>query len=248
VRPEQLLRSLNPEFWNPTLEKEFSQIAIQAYPYEACAFVIKNKLVPVANVSKNPREQFELSTEDSLLQINAQGFVHSHPDGPFCPSGIDMLSQKSANIPYGIMTTSKDSSSTTLWVSDKNLDSPLEERPFIHGVFDCYSLIRAYYYQSRKIKLMDFPRDNEWWNITGEGKQELYLNNFEKAGFKRLSSEEQMQEGDVILMDIQSGVVSHAAIYLGNGLLLHHLRDRISRKDQAAQWKKFFHTTVRYNE
>jgi cell wall-associated NlpC family hydrolase len=48
-------------------------------------------------------------------------------------------------------------------------------------------------------------------------------------------------------MNIQTDVVSHAAIYLGNGLILHHLRSRISKKDHATSWKKFFNTVVRYN-
>jgi proteasome lid subunit RPN8/RPN11 len=243
VRPDQFYLKTVPEFWTEELEKEFATIAMEAYPYEACAFIIQNKLVPVKNISSDPHEQFELSTEDSQLAIKAQGFIHSHPDGPMYPSALDMLSQKSCNIPFGILTCTTDSHSNALWLHDGLLSVQLEERPFVHGIYDCYSLIRAYYWQSRNIKLMDFPRDNEWW----EHKENLYLDNFEKAGFRPLTSEEEMKEGDIILMNIQTDVVSHAAIYLGNGLILHHLRSRISKKDHATSWKKFFHTVVRYN-
>jgi cell wall-associated NlpC family hydrolase len=247
VRPDQFYKVTSPEFWTLNLEQEFARIAIERYPEEACAFIINGKLVPIENISNNPTEEFEVSSEDSLLSMNAQGFIHSHPDGPHYPSASDMLSQKSVAIPFGIMTSGSDSASHTLWMHDRNLEITLENRPFIHGISDCYSLIRAYYYQSRQIKLLDFPRDYNWW----EGQKDkpalnLYLDNFEKAGFRPLKGDEEIQEGDVILMNIQTKVVSHAAVYLGNGLILHHLRDRISKKDHAASWKKFFHTVVRY--
>jgi cell wall-associated NlpC family hydrolase len=159
-----------------------------------------------------------------------------------------MKSQKSANIPFGIVTCTVDSTSSPLWVSEKNLDAALEGRPFIHGVFDCYSLVRAYYWQTRKIKLKDYPRDYEWWTAEEDKPIEnLYIENMEEVGGRVLSKDEEMQEGDVILMDIQTGVASHAAIYLGNGLILHHLRGKISKKDNAHSWKKFYHTIVRYN-
>lgn len=247
VRPEQFYRSTNPSFWNYELEKEFAMIAMAAYPFEACAYVIDQKLVPVENISKNPREEFELSTADSLLYTKAKGFIHSHPDGPFHPSATDMRSQKATKIPFGLMTVTKDSASVTIWMHDKNLSLPLEDRPFIHGISDCYSAVRSHKFQTSGIVLPDFPRDYEWWEATAERPADnLYLENFGKAGYSIISSNEEMIESDVILMNIQTNIVSHAAVYLGNNLIYHHLRDRISRKDHATTWKKFFHTVVRY--
>lgn len=218
------------------------------YPNEACAFIINGKLVPVKNISPKPHEEFQLSTEDSLLYIKAQGFIHSHPDGPYHPSAADMTSQKSCGIPFGIITCGVDSTSSSIWITDDTLSLILENRPFVHGISDCYSLIRAYYWQSRHIKLQDFPRDMDWWEPNAsQPAQNLYLDNFEKAGFIEINSMDEMQEGDVILMTINTVIPSHAAIYIGEGLILHHLRDRISRKDHAAVWKKFFHTILRYN-
>ena len=247
VRPDQFYRSTSPKFWTLELEQAFAEIAMEAYPNEACAFIIGGKLVPVENISVNPTEQFELSTEDSKKVIKAQGFIHSHPDGPYHPSSADMISQKSSNIPYGILTATSDSASNAIWFGDQNLESQLEARPFVHGIFDCYSLIRAWYWQAKRIVLPDFPRDMNWWEKNSEGKTEdLYLKNFEKAGFRPLKPDEEMIEGDVILMDIQTGIVSHAAVYIGNNLLLHHLRGKISKKDHATSWKKFYHSVVRY--
>jgi cell wall-associated NlpC family hydrolase len=248
VRPEQFYHSTRPDFWNSTLQNEFEKIAIAGYPNEVCAYVVDNQLVPVENISPTPTDNFALSNEDTLLQLKAQGFVHSHPNGPFYPSAADMISQKATKLPFGIVTTSADSCSKTIWVDDATLDIPIESRPFVHGIFDCYSLIRAYYKQTRQVVLPDFPRDYAWWEGSSSSVPlNLYMDNFEKANFSKIPSGDPMREGDVILMSIQTKVVSHAAVYLGNGLLLHHLRDRIARKDQATSWKKFYHTVVRFN-
>lgn len=218
-----------------------------AFPNEACAFVIDGSLVPVTNISTNPTEQFELSTADSLLYVKAQGFIHSHPNGPLYPSAMDMRTQISMKIPLGIMSTTVDSASVAVWVHDQNLSIPLEDRIFIHGVTDCYSLIRSDKFQRDGIVIPDFARDYEWWEPEeNKPAENLYLDNFAKAGYSNVPQTEDMIVGDVIFMTIQTKVVSHAAIYLGNNLLLHHLRGRISRKDHATTWKKFFHSVVRY--
>lgn len=39
-------------------------------------------------------------------------------------------------------------------------------------------------------------------------------------------------------MAINSEEINHAAIYIGNGLLLQHLTNRLSRRDPAALWMK----------
>lgn len=253
MRPDQFFNKLTPKWWTQEHEDAFALIAMEAYPNEACAFVIDGKLVPVENVSQNPTEEFELSTEDSKKVIKASLFIHSHPDGPHYPSEADMISQMSTAIPYGIITCTTDSTSKPLWVYDKSLEVDIEGRPFVHGIYDCYSLIRAYYKQSKGVILPDFARDMNWWDasksLSGEiiPPKNLYLDNFEKANFTKLKEDEILEPGDVILMNIGTkDAVCHAAVYIGDGLILHHLRDRIARKDHAASWKKFYHTIVRY--
>jgi proteasome lid subunit RPN8/RPN11 len=195
VRPDQFYLRTVPEFFTPALESEFATIAMEHYPNEACAFIINGKLVPVDNVSKNPTEEFELSVDSCNLIIKAQGFIHSHPDGPIIPSELDMITQKSCCIPFGLMTCTSDSASNSIWLHDGTLAIQLEERPFLHGIFDCYSLIRAYYWQSRTIKLPDFPREMDWWEAKDKNKRDdLYLDNFEKANFKEISSLEEMKK------------------------------------------------------
>lgn len=76
-----------------------------------------------------------------------------------------------------------------------------------------------------------------WINFTGglqwnDGVSNLYTEGFPEAGFVAVGTDAELQTGDVILMQIRSknGVPNHAAIYLGDGLILHHLHGRLSSR------------------
>lgn len=247
MRPEQWLDSLRPDFFTDELEAEFAEYAMSQYPNEACAFILDGVLVPVPNVSANPTEEFELAYEDALIMPEAQGFMHSHPDGDLWPSALDMQTQITWAKPFAIVTTTEDSCSKSLWWGDHTLSLPLDKRPFIHGVLDCYALIRAEKFQRDGIILPDYPRNFEWWERSlGDKVENLYEDNFRDAKYEQVDSNEALQEGDIIFMKIHTDVVSHAAIYTQNGLILHHLRDRFSREEHASTWKKFIEKVVRY--
>jgi len=109
-------------------------------------------------------------------------------------------------------------------------------------VLDCYSLIRDWYAQERGIDLPDFTRFDEWWK-RGEN---LYLDNFAGAGFHVVEPAD-MNLGDVLLMQVASPVPNHAAIYLGDGLILHHLQGRLSSRDvYGGYWQKITTHTLRH--
>jgi cell wall-associated NlpC family hydrolase len=101
-------------------------------------------------------------------------------------------------------------------------DFSYEGRPFIHGMFDCYTLVRDYYKRKFNIFLpTNIQRDWEWWN-KGEN---LYLENAKNCLFEEV---EDIKKHDVLLMKINSPVPNHAAIYLGEGKILHHMAGRFS--------------------
>jgi cell wall-associated NlpC family hydrolase len=116
--------------------------------------------------------------------------------------------------------------------------APLLGRMWCHGVLDCYSLIRDWYRLERGIVLPDFTRSDEWWLKN----QNLYVDNFRAAGFTRIVDEDALQPGDVLLMQIMAPVPNHGAVYLGDGIILHHLHGRLScREVWGGYYKK--HTT-----
>ena len=97
-----------------------------------------------------------------------------------------------------------------------------EGRPFIHGIFDCYTLVRDYYKRNFNIFLpTNIQRDWEWWN-KGEN---LYLENAKDCSFEEA---EDIKKHDVLLMKVNSPVPNHAAIYIGEGKILHHMAGRFS--------------------
>jgi cell wall-associated NlpC family hydrolase len=112
------------------------------------------------------------------------------------------------------------------YIEPSGYQAPLVGRQWSHGVLDCYAIIRDWYKLERNIELLDFERRDEWWKI-GEN---LYLDNFEKAGFRKTTLDK-LQKGDVILMTINSPVPNHGAVYLGDNMILHHVHGRLSTRD-----------------
>ncbi len=231
-----------PSLWTEELELEFSRYAQSQYPNEAVALVVENELVFATNISTNPTESFEIDVLDEY-EGRIQGIIHSHPNGDIKPSKQDYQTYLLLGVPSGIVTCTSDSCSQSYWLTESLLDKPLEGRPFIHAYYDCYSLIRAYFKQIRGIILKDYPRDDEWW-VNGE---DMYDQFFRDAGFEIISSNEQLQPGDIVFMSIHSNVVNHAAIFLTDDTILHHLYGRLSRVDKLSAWGKMIDKVVRYN-
>ena len=120
--------------------------------------------------------------------------------------------------------------------------APLVGRQWSHGVLDCYALVRDWFHQERGITLPDFDRFDEWWK---RGKN-LYVENFANAGFTDINFKD-LQEGDCFLMQVASPVPNHAAVYLGDGLILHHLQGRLSSRDvYGGYWQKITTHILRY--
>jgi hypothetical protein len=101
-------------------------------------------------------------------------------------------------------------------------DAKYEGRPFLHGLFDCYTLIRDYYKKEFNIFLpTNIQRNWEWWS-QGEN---LYVENAKYFSFEEVSD---IKKHDVLIMKIGSPVPNHGAIYLGNNKILHHIAGRFS--------------------
>jgi hypothetical protein len=97
-----------------------------------------------------------------------------------------------------------------------------EGRPFLHGIFDCYTLIRDYYKREFNIFLpTNMQRNWDWWSH-GEN---LYVDNAKYHGFEEVAD---IKKHDVLVMKIGSPVPNHGAIYLGNNKILHHAAGRFS--------------------
>lgn len=220
--------------------------AAQEYPRECCGVVVvkrgRAEYVPCRNVGEIA-DGFVIHPED-YASAEESGVVvavaHSHPDVLPKPSDADLVGCEASGLPWIIVSYPV---KLVELIEPSGYVQPLLGRKFVHGIFDCYSLIRDYYKQERGIELMDFERRNEWW-LHGDN---LYMENFKRAGFEELRHDQQIEEGDGILMQLGSPVINHAAIYIGDNKIIHHLFGRLSSRDvYGGYWQKATVKVVRY--
>ncbi|HAY0143131.1 TPA: phage minor tail protein L [Escherichia coli] len=117
----------------------------------------------------------------------------------------------------------------------------LTGRRFEHGVTDCYTLFRDAYHLAG-IEMPDFHREDDWW-CNG---QNLYLDNLEATGLYQVPLSA-AQPGDVLLCCFGSSVPNHAAIYCGDGELLHHIPEQLSKRERYTdKWQRRTHSLWRH--
>lgn len=209
--------------------------AQQEHPREACGLVVvrsgREFYHACRNISEKP-DTFVMDPADyelAMMRGEVTAIVHSHPYASPEPSQADMAACERSGVPWHIVSVPG-----FQWASltPSGWTAPLIGREFHHGVLDCYTLVKDWYALNRGVALIDRDRQDEWW-LKG---QNLYLEGYESAGFRRvpLSDDKHPDElaaGDILLMQVCSPVPNHAAIWLGDGTILHHLAERLSSRD-----------------
>jgi proteasome lid subunit RPN8/RPN11 len=241
--------------------------AEEVFPEECLGVIVRGEYVRLENVSPEPEKSFEMKEEDELRYVfpeddkdRCDALVHSHPDGPLYPSYADMKAQIAGNLPFVMIGHSEETGWQYWEIGDHILDEPLEEREFRHGVMDCYDDVRAWFWQESggKILLPPFARRDKWWLADDEGHNpdNLYADHFIECGFRQLSEEEthDLRRGDCFLYKLNPAtaetpahmIETHGGVYLGDGLIFHHLPGRLSTKDNAEQWGRKASRWLRY--
>lgn len=241
--------------------------ALEAYPRECCGLLVadqdKGKYIPCENSAENDND-FRISGEEysrceDMGQILA--VIHSHVNTSARPSQSDLVSCEAQDLPWHIVSVYKDAGEEPRigeWYSfePSNYEAPLVGRTFHHGDLDCYGLVRDFYHREMGIDIPDFERPDFWWEKEDGG--ELYLDQFEKAGFRVVTGD--LQLGDGILMQYRSDRTNHAGVYLGEttlasqpdlppvpSALLHHAMPRLSeRVPYMGYWKNITRLVVRH--
>lgn len=229
----------------PFAVNDFAVVAMREHakvewPKESCGVLKGGVYIPCENLHQMPKEAFRI---DPRVSTGADAIIHSHcmPFYHSEPSEHDMRVQQTSRIPWGIIHCSSAWASKPMWFGDFRLLDPLVGRQFVSGVYDCYSLIRAYYWQTRQVVLREYPRDRKTVRD-----RNLYEREFQNAGFVRVD-EGGLQEGDGLLMMMISGAVHHAGIYIGNNQILHHLWDNPSKVSPYYLYKDYVRFQVRFN-
>lgn len=231
----------------------FRAHGVEQYPREACGLfaIIKGKerYLPCRNMAETAMEHFILNPEDyakaeELGDIIAVG--HSHPNVSAQPSEADRVSCENSGLPWLIVSVGKNYDGAVEAMEIREIEpcgfkAPLVGRQFVHGVTDCYTLVQDWYERERNMRLPHFDRRDDWW-LKGE---DLYMANYAACGFKPITGP--MEVGDIILMQIRASVPNHAAIYLGDGFILHHFHGRMSSRDvYDGYWQENTRVVIRY--
>lgn len=159
--------------------------------------------------------------------------VHSHPNASANPSMADRAGCERSGLPWLVVGWP---SGVIRQLQPEGWQAPYEGRTFHHGVMDCYTLIQDWYRREPDLgfELPEIEREDEWWKPRADPAgnvlpaQDLYMQHFGEAGFVRVYG--QPQRHDVILMQVKSARANHGAVYLGDGVMLHHLVSRLSER------------------
>lgn len=226
-------------------QKPFSKAVLRAsqkhaesvYPHESVGIVVDRQYVPLENNHADPVNHFSIHP-DILVEYadRIQAVIHSHPleNHPAYPSRADQITQAEWQIPFGIQLINKEGAGNIIWYGDQLKTPELEGRPYIFGVYDCYSIWRDYYRIHLGIELPNIHR-NENFYLQGEN---LYMDNAKDFGFYQVDVAD-MQPNDIVLVRIRSAdIPNHGILYLGGDRGLHHMPYRASAMESISRYIK----------
>jgi len=213
-----------------SLQQQILDHAKEQDPKECCGLIAvvkgRRRYFPCKNLADTPDEHFVLDPVD-FAAVEDQGeivaVVHSHPISAPIPSQADRVACERSGLPWYIVNPKAE---TFGYCEPVGYKAPIVGREFVFGILDCYTLCQDWYAENMALNLGDYERRDKFW----ERGENLYLDNFSKEGFRRVSFEN-LRFGDAILMQLQSPLPNHAAIYVGDQQIIHHVQGRLSSRD-----------------
>lgn len=238
--------------------------ARSVFPHESCGYISGGGYVACTNKAEKPEEGFLIDNsgyDDDYRAGKVQAIVHSQPNGPIYPSHKDMEQQLATDLPWIIINLNEDSVSSPVAWGDTLPILPIVGRPFVHGVFDCYTAVRDLFrvgtdelhkqnigWPFPPIELPNFARGDDWWR---DSEDDLYSANLAKVGFRPIARTE-AKPGDCFLIKIgdrngnPKGKLNHAGALIGHEMIVHHLPARLSVRTPAGGWAHAADMWVRY--
>jgi cell wall-associated NlpC family hydrolase len=223
--------------------------AAQCAPRESCGLVVCVDGAQIYYACANRAiaenefviDAFDAAAAEEVGHVLA--VVHSHPgELRIVPTSHDWVGCETSGLPWVIVGDN----GAVATLRPLAADRPLIGREFRYGVTDCYALVRDWYAAQLAIVLPDFVRPPEGWWRNADG-PDAFVRQFAQAGFFDFGKSLNLQAGDVLLMQIRAAQVNHVAVYVGDGLMLHHLYNRLSGQEPySPAWQHLTRTVARF--
>ena len=203
---------------------------LKCYPEEMCGFLTADSFIPVVNTSETPEKSFNINSLEIVKHYySIVAIVHSHTRDKKkpevfdlrTPSYADFTNQKKLPFPWLIVGCEG------LTVTDPLQFPRVPSQEYIGRRFqwfinDCYSLVQDFYRFELGIILKDAVITADYQDI--RDLSGVFMPYIEDYGFHEVKLEE-IQEGDLVLLDNGGKVDNHLGIYT-DGKILH--QDMIS--------------------
>jgi proteasome lid subunit RPN8/RPN11 len=214
-------------------------------PRECCGLVVRRadgalQYMPCRNLAHDA-DQFMIDPQDAADAEDAGevvAYAHSHVFAPPAPTDADRASMARTGLPWIIVNHPLGSYTVNEPVP---FVAPMTGRAFVHGVHDCYGIVRDWYVQELGILLNDYPRHYGWWD--SDDGPDLYRENFAHEGFVLVhegtldtAALGTLRTHDLLLMRIRARRDNHMAVYVGGNVILHHLVDQLSRREALQEF------------
>lgn len=245
---------------------------LSKWPEEGCGVITPAGFVPCENISEGDKTKTFAIAPEVWVEHEVLAVVHSHTNGNLHASKVDMEQQIVSGVPWWIIICDQHNIQDAFWLGDSCPIPPLIGRKFRHGVTDCYALIRDAYRLGKEaladnadpdqritgwpfdpVMLPQVPREHLWWSDPDDVNPDanLYESYFRSAGFEVVDSDEAPQVGDGFLARFHPGQrhnpkINHAGLYIGNGLILHHVEGALSMRSPLRIYQNTISNFVRY--
>jgi proteasome lid subunit RPN8/RPN11 len=204
---------------NEKVCEEIEQHANENRDEECCGYVVLSndvlQTVKGRNIAENRKEHFVIDPYSYLKAFCTGKIVASyHSQKPLEFSEKDVVNSEGHKLP--MILFSLDTNKINIYNPIGNYNKYVG-KPYKLGSSDCFSIIRNYYKNELNIDIKDYPRDVNWVSKPGNDYERYY----QDEGFFQV---EDLAKNDIILLKFpQFDHCSHAVIYMGNDIILHHL-------------------------